>query len=107
MNLLLEQIMTIVKDSPELYSKPEQGPCYIASEAFYHLAGGKLAGYKPVQGTSGGISHWWVEDVEGCIYDATAYQFNQPFDYQCGRGRGFLTKLPSKRAMKLIEKMIF
>ena len=83
--------------------------CYIASEAYYHIMGGKLAGYKPVQGyykyanpCKGEVSHWWLEK-NGKVIDITAAQFDTPVDYSKGRGRGFLTKNPSKKAKELID----
>ena len=76
--------------------------CYIASEAYYHLSGGKSAGLKPVQGYHEGVSHWWIED-NGEIVDITSSQFSTKVDYTKGRGRGFLTKKPSKRTKELIN----
>lgn len=77
--------------------------CYIAFEAYYHLRGGKDAGLKPVQGKHMGVSHWWLVDKSGEVIDITSKQFTRPVDYSGGRGRGFLTKKPSKRAKELID----
>ena len=73
--------------------------CYPASEAVYHLLGGKASRYSPVRG--GG--HWWLRRPDGTVLDVTAAQYPQGFDYTIGRGGGFLTKAPSKRARKIIQ----
>ena len=39
------------------------GHCYVASEALFHLAGGKTSGLKIKRGRDdSGIVHWWLED---------------------------------------------
>jgi hypothetical protein len=88
----------------EILGTPDDN-CYVASEAYYHLKGGKAAGLKPVNGKVDGISHWWLVDSVGCVIDITAEQFDAPVDYSAGRGRGFLTKKPSKRAQELINRV--
>lgn len=71
------------------------GWCYSASEALYYLAGGKDAGLKPMQcaliddTTGDRISHWWLTDEEGTVYDLTAAQFPYEWPYHLGKGRGF------------------
>jgi hypothetical protein len=75
----------------------------VASEAFYHLVGGKKAGYKPMTITHEGVVHWYLLGPGGVV-DLTAGQFDTPVPYEHGRGRGFLTKQPSKRAQKLMER---
>ena len=86
----------------ELLGTPD-GNCYIASEAFYHLKGGKLAGYKPVQGYHEGASHWWIIDKYNKVIDITVSQFTTPVNYSSGKCKGFLTKQPSKKAQKIIN----
>jgi len=67
--------------------------CYVASEALYYLAGGKAAGLTPVNGVLETeytrISHWWLRDADGTVIDLTAEQFDFPWPYEDGRGRGF------------------
>ena len=77
--------------------------CYQASEAIYHLVGGKKAGLKPKSMMHEGISHWYLETSDGIVVDVTVDQFETKPDYSHGCGRGFLTKKPSKRAKQLIE----
>jgi hypothetical protein len=84
-----------------------RGNCYVTSEALYHLLGGKAAGWKPCTVHHGGEVHWYLRHESGMVLDATAQQFDDPPDYTQGRGRGFLTKQPSKRARELIERMLW
>jgi hypothetical protein len=81
------------------------GHCYVTSEAIYHLLGGKEAGYTPHTVKVDGVVHWFLRDGDGTVIDATAGQFEDPVPYHESRGRGFLTKQPSKRARRLIERI--
>ena len=40
------------------------------------------------------------------ILDPTKEQFSTPVDYSSGKGKGFLTKKPSKRAATLIKRAL-
>ena len=84
---------------------PLAGHCYAASEALYHLLGGKSAGYTPASMDVGGVTHWWIRGPGGEILDPTAAQFDFALDYGKGRGRGFLTRQPSKRAATIINRV--
>lgn len=85
-------------------SNPVSGHCYVASEALYYLLGGMYSGLKPMQVHHEGTSHWYLQDkTSEEIIDITADQFKTPVPYQNGKGRGFLTKGPSKRAMRLLQ----
>jgi len=83
------------------------GHCYVASEAYYHLRGGKKKGLTPKRMRHAGVMHWWVED-NGKIVDITAAQFVPldfpPIDYARGISCGFLTKKPSRRAQEVIRR---
>lgn len=83
-----------------------KGPCYPASEALYHLLGGKDAGLTPMRIDHEGVSHWylrWEPLTGGTFYiDPTSTQFDTPVPYEKGRGTGFMTKEPSKRARELM-----
>src|SRR5271157_3415437 len=81
------------------------GHCYVASEAAYYLLGGKEDGWIPQFIRHLGNPHWFLKHKSGFILDITYDQFKSPIDYSKGRGCGFLTKLPSKRARKLIAKI--
>jgi hypothetical protein len=80
------------------------GLCYAASEAFYHLAG--KDGLKPCVGKVDGKTHWWLEDGRGEIIDLTAQQFSAKVRdefYAAGKGCGFLTREPSRRARAILR----
>lgn len=88
---------------------PTFGHCYAASEALYHMLGGKSAGYKPMRATTPGGTHWWIVDKNGTILDPTAEQFTYKGitpPYNSGIGAGFLTKQPSKRARKIMKRVM-
>jgi hypothetical protein len=85
-----------------------RGNCYVASEALFHLLGGKAAGYKPMRMHTGTDTHWFLMHVEtGLVLDPTASQFDTPPDYSKAVGCGFLTKDPSKRAKKLMQEIVW
>lgn len=82
------------------------GHCYVASEAIYHLLGGPSSGLKPVRlKMDDGVVHWWLEDQEGNVIDATHDQFSHEIPYEQGRPGGFLTKEPSARARQVMERV--
>lgn len=88
-----------------------RGNCYVTCEALYHLLGGKESGYKPMTVRHEGDVHWFLVfegtknlgyyGLGGCrvVIDPTVSQFKTKPDYNKGRGRGFLTKKPSTRAL--------
>lgn len=83
---------------------PLAGHCYVASEALYHLLGGSASGWKPMNLQHEGTSHWFLKRP-GEILDPTADQFKTPVPYGEARGRGFLTKNPSKRARVVMQRV--
>ncbi|WNM70333.1 NUDIX hydrolase [Myxococcus phage Mx1] len=81
------------------------GHCYVASEALYHMLGGEKSGWVPQSIQHEGGPHWYLKHKHsGTILDPTSSQFKTPVPYEQGRGRGFLTKAPSKRAQVVIER---
>ena len=85
-----------------------RGNCYVASEALYHLLGGKAAGWTPMHMQTPTDSHWFLKHSSGLIVDPTASQFlNCTLNYSAARGRGFLTKLPSMKAALLMQKILW
>lgn len=95
-----------------------RGNCYVACEVLYHVMGGKAAGLTPcwlVCPWDPEERHWFlrqeVDPGRVRVIDPSAGQFTKEqrqllnFHYAEGRGSGFLTKYPSKRARKLIEAM--
>lgn len=55
--------------------------------------------------------HWFLKHEVGVIVDPTAIQFKDPptnLDRErLARGSGFLTKLPSKRALELMKELVW
>jgi len=101
---------------------PLSGHCYIASEAFYHLTGGKerwqverisIEVEEPgSRDATTEYTHWYLREQEtGDIVDLTAEQFTEykhddiTINYDKGTPTGFLTGDPSKRAQKLISSL--
>lgn len=92
-----------------------RGNCYVTCEALYHLLGGAAAGYVPHTVQHEGAVHWylvlrhqpWRSVRLDVVVDPTASQFKTPPPYYKGRGRGFLTKRPSKRARALMERLVW
>jgi len=87
-----------------------RGNCYAASEALYHILGGKKAGWKPMRFRMTGPdkkmdTHWFLKHTSGMILDPSVLQFSGTPDYTKGVGSGFLTTRPSKRARKLITEL--
>lgn len=81
------------------------GHCYVASEAAYHLLGGKKAGWKPMFMNHEGEPHWFLRnDRLDQNLDITEGQFDTPPDHSKATGKGFLTKRPSKRAQAVIDR---
>lgn len=57
------------------------------------------------EGLEPGQTHWFLRHrASGMVVDPTADQFSIPVDYQSGRGCGFLTAAPSRRAAILMER---
>lgn len=84
---------------------PMTGHCYVASEALYHAMGGAAAGLKPMFVKHEGSPHWFLKTKDGGIIDPTADQFKTPVPYHLGKGKGFLTKQPSKRAREVLDRV--
>lgn len=96
-----------------------RGNCYVTCEALYYLLGGKAAGWTPHTVRHEGDVHWYLQQdiyenrgngrIErvSTLLDPTAQQFINPPPYHLGRGRGFLTREPSRRARGLMERMLW
>lgn len=89
---------------------PMAGHCYVASEAYFHLAKEFLRPciIKVNLGTKKfpkWTTHWFLEDENRRVIDITASQFKRKLEYALARRCGFLTKGPSKRAQVLIERV--
>lgn len=89
-----------------------RGNCYVTSEAVYHLLGGKKNGWKPMHVRHEGDTHWFLvkrmfPNMPLAVLDLTKSQFKTPVPYHKGRGSGFLTKKPSKRARELMRRLVW
>lgn len=99
-------IRRFLSTHPELRRKSHAHPlgehCYVASEAFWHAAGGPQSGLKPYHVKHAGGTHWFLLG-EDRLVDLTADQFDDLPPYGAGRGCGFRTRKPSKRAQKVLD----
>ncbi len=82
------------------------GHCYMAAEALYHALGGKASGLTPCSMRVQGDMHWFLRHrIGGDVLDPTAEQFGALVpNYAAARGRGFMTREPSKRAAELLRR---
>lgn len=87
-------------------SNPMAGHCYVASEALYHMLGGKASGWTPMFIRHEDAPHWFLKNRSGKVLDPTASQFHTPVPYDKGKGKGFLTAEPSKRAKTVIDRAL-
>lgn len=78
------------------------GHCYVASETYYHLSKDDLKVYHIKHENS---THWFLKDNSDNIIDITKDQFKTPVPYEKAKRGFFLTKTPSKRSLKLINKI--
>jgi len=81
------------------------GHCYAASEAAYHLLGGKRAGWTPQSIRHEGFPHWFLRHRSGEVLDLTGDQFATPVPYEDAVGKGFLTREPSARARQIMTRV--
>ena len=102
---VIRSVLTEELRSPGYGTHQMSGFCYVVSEAYYHILGGKSAGLTPCTVKHEGVTHWYLKEKTGEIVDITADQFETVPDYSKGRGRGFLTKGPSKRAQVVIDRV--
>jgi hypothetical protein len=109
---MLEAVQRALLTSDHLRRPPWRGSsniyaghCYVAAEALFHLMGGKAAGLTPHTVRVDDVVHWFLKDAVGAVLDPTAAQFAQVVPYHLSRGRGFLTREPSRRARRLMEKV--
>jgi hypothetical protein len=53
----------------------------------------------------GFTSHWWLQGPNGEVLDLTRRQYRKPYPYDRGRGKGFMTRKPSKWSGVLLDKI--
>lgn len=110
----------------------ETGHCYVASEAFFYLIGGKQSGFlsfvcpyftdgkeywfidPPLNVIFRKETHWWTRAPKGdilgtgIIHDVTVGQYDFEFPYQYGRHAAFMhpkKNTPSKRARLIMDRV--
>jgi hypothetical protein len=83
------------------------GFAYVAAEAYFHLAGGWDAGFKPMQLKYRGKSHWWLLDPDGRVIDLVlGPRETSKFPYHRGKCRPFRYTPAgiSRRAHTVVER---
>lgn len=86
-------------------ANPFAGHCYVASEAMFHILGGRAAGITPIHMKHEAQPHWALRFSDGSIVDPTADQFATRPNYLMARNATFLTVAPSQRAVTLIARI--
>lgn len=112
--LLTLTLRDVLRESDDLRRPPWRGAehpmaghCYVASEALYHL-GARELGYCPATVQVGDVVHWFLKGggkFKDRILDPTVDQFSKTPPHARGRGRGFLTRIPSRRCRILLERL--
>jgi len=112
-----ELINLIIENLDESLLKPKYrkisnknkhtGHCYVATEALYYLLDDKeRVNYAPAILKINNDTHWFLKNKKtGDIIDITKFQFDFELDYSKLRNVAFLTKLPSKRTLILLNKI--
>lgn len=108
---IVTDIQAVLPDCDDLRLKEYRGNpnfyvghCYVASEAIYHIAKNEGIELKPMFVWHENCSHWYLLYSDKVI-DPTSQQFTSLVNYGAGRGKGFLTKGPSKRAKAMIARV--
>lgn len=89
-------------------ANPLSGYCYVVAEALYHYCPKvwRQAFLKPCYVKVGQETHWYLQFGANEIIDPTAGQYKDVPEYWTrGRGCGFLTKKPSRRGKRLLQRM--
>ena len=92
------------------HPNPIRGQCYFASEAAFYLLGEYRSGWVPqrVRLRFEGHSevHYYLRHQDTkAIFDITADQYDVEPPYEYGKGCGFVTKVPSKGAKKILDRV--
>lgn len=77
---------------------------YVGAEAYWHLAGGRDSGLRPMQLNHRGQSRWWLVDRDGRVIDLALGRGDKAkFPYEKGSPRPFRgTKAGISRGAKAI-----
>jgi len=109
---IVDAMSEVLIDCDDLRTAPWKGSpnhlaghCYVASEAVWWLFENR--DWHPEYIRFPQCTHWYLRHrVSGGVLDVTQGQFLKPPPYETGRGYGFLTILPSKRAMTLLGRFL-
>ncbi|MEW6356829.1 MAG: hypothetical protein AB1696_10905 [Planctomycetota bacterium] len=111
----LQKLQAAGKKSPDLIKKEYRhldrseielnGLCYVLAECVYHLFPGEFKSYYIKW--DDGMTHWFLRYADGTVLDPIGPD-GKPFctqeEYATARRAAFLTKAPSKRAQRLLER---
>jgi hypothetical protein len=103
----IQESLTDELRNPEFRGNPNPmaGYCYVASEAFYYLRGGRDSGFHPAVVHHEGGTHWFLREPDGHALDITVTQYTTMPDHPRGRNASFRNKKPSKRAAVVIRRV--
>jgi hypothetical protein len=103
----IQTVMTpdLLKPKYRHSTAPLAGHCYVTTQTYFHLMGGKEAGYEVYHIQMGDDIHWFLLKLPNEIIDLTASQFERPVPYPEGVHGGFLTNYPDERAQIVIERL--
>lgn len=110
LNLMLIDLALYLTDDlrkPEYRGNPNSlaGHCYVACEVLFHLYKNSQTPLFPHFIRHEGLPHWFLKTKSGSIVDPTVSQFKKRPMHSNGVRKGFLTKKPSKRAQKVLDKI--
>jgi hypothetical protein len=104
------KVEEVIRDCDDLRRPPWRGDpniwaghCYVLAEVLYHMSG---RDHKPQFIRHEGQPHWYLlSRDDSTIIDVTRSQFATPVPYHEGRGKGFLTREPSARAVEMMRRI--
>jgi len=103
----IQAVMTpdLLKPKYRGLTAPLAGHCYVTTQTYFHLMGGKEAGYEVFHIPMDDDTHWFLLKLPNEIIDLTSAQFDRSVPYLEGNHGGFLTNYPDERAQTVIERL--
>jgi len=107
-NKLMHQLALNLRDRYSLASRGlTSNKSYVASEAFYHLLGGRHSKLTPMYlDLPNKKQHWWILDRNGNVYDVFASEHEDSFPYATGKAGNFKSYGPSNKARRLMDGVL-
>lgn len=110
---LAQEVKSILAECDDLRRPPWRGSpnpvaghCYVASEVLFFLLRRYFGQWRPEFVRVGGAPHWFLRHLKTRqILDVTADQFSVVIPYDKARRKGFLTRIPSKRAKEMLRRL--